>query len=58
MLLRMPPGSRPVAILCLGPVDEFYSRPMLETEAWCTRADLSALVFDDHWRIDGRADAD
>lgn len=58
VLLGMPPGSRPVAILCLGHVDEFYPRPMLETEAWCARADLSTLVFDDHWRIDGRADAD
>src|SRR5271170_4760667 len=29
-LLRMPEGSRPVAVLCLGHVREFYPRPMLE----------------------------
>jgi 5,6-dimethylbenzimidazole synthase len=63
-LLRMPPGSRPVAILCLGRVDEFYPRPMLETAQWRARADLSSLVFDDRWPIEddacpqGNADTD
>lgn len=57
-LLRMPPGSRPVAILCLGRVDEFYPRPMLETQQWRARADLASLVFEDHWPMvgDGRCD--
>jgi 5,6-dimethylbenzimidazole synthase len=60
----MPPGSRPVAILCLGRVDEFYPRPMLETAQWRARADLSSLVFDDRWPIEddacpqGNADTD
>ena len=57
-LLRMPPGSRPVAILCLGHVDEFYPRPMLETQGWCARADLSTLVFDNYWCVDRSAEAD
>lgn len=48
-LLRMPPGSRPVAILCLGHVDGFYPQPMLETQGWRAREDLSMLVFDDQW---------
>ena len=52
-LLRMPQGSRPVAILCLGRVDEFYPRPMLETQKWHERADLSRLVFDNYWSADG-----
>jgi 5,6-dimethylbenzimidazole synthase len=39
-----------VAILCLGRVDAFYPRPMLETEKWRDRADLADLVFDDYWR--------
>lgn len=52
-LLRMPQGSRPVAILCLGRVEAFYSRPMLETQKWRERADLSRLVFDDFWSADG-----
>lgn len=57
-LLRMPQGSRPVAILCLGRVEAFYPQPMLETQKWRERADLSKLVFDDHWCVDGSADVD
>lgn len=48
-LLRMPVGSRPVAVLCLGHVDAFYPRPMLEAEGWAQRADLRSLVFIDYW---------
>jgi 5,6-dimethylbenzimidazole synthase len=43
-LLRMPPGSRPVAILCLGFVPEFYRRPMLEETDWARRVDLRERV--------------
>ena len=48
-LLRMPPGSRPVAILCLGYVPEFYRRPMLEETHWAQRADWRDLVKTDYW---------
>jgi len=48
-LLRMPEGSQPVAVLCLGQVDEFYPRPMLEIEGWAQRADLNTMVFTDYW---------
>ena len=48
-LLRMPEGSRPVAVLCLGHVREFYPRPMLEMERWAHRAELEKLVFTDYW---------
>jgi len=48
-LLRMPEGSRPVAILCLGYVPEFYRRPMLEESGWAQRADLQELVKIDYW---------
>ena len=48
-LLRMPEGSRPVAILCLGYVPEFYRRPMLEDSGWAQRADLRELVKIDYW---------
>ena len=43
-LLGMPAGSRPVAILCLGHVPEFYQRPMLEETHWAQRVDLASLV--------------
>jgi 5,6-dimethylbenzimidazole synthase len=48
-LLRMPQGSRPVAILCLGYVPRFYERPMLEEANWARRADWKDLVKVDHW---------
>ena len=48
-LLKMPPGSKPVAILCLGPVDTFYSAPMLEQEGWRQGRPLHELVFHNEW---------
>ena len=48
-LLGMPEGSQPIAILCLGPVDAFYEQPMLQAEKWASRADLTAVVFEDMW---------
>jgi 5,6-dimethylbenzimidazole synthase len=56
-LLQMPPGSCPVAILCLGRVDAFYPGPMLESQQWRTRADLASLVFHDRWGNDVDASA-
>jgi 5,6-dimethylbenzimidazole synthase len=48
-LMKMPAGSRPVAILCLGYVPAFYPRPMLEDLNWAKRSDLKTLVHIDHW---------
>ena len=48
-LLAMPEGSRPVAILCLGPVDSFYDQPMLQAEKWACRTPLADMVFEDTW---------
>jgi 5,6-dimethylbenzimidazole synthase len=49
LLLKMPPGSRPIAVLCLGRVPAFYERPMLEETQWAHRHDLSAMVHTDYW---------
>jgi 5,6-dimethylbenzimidazole synthase len=43
-LLKLPAGSRPVAVLCLGHVPEFYRKPMLEETHWAQRLDLRTLV--------------
>jgi 5,6-dimethylbenzimidazole synthase len=48
-LLRMPPGSRPIAVLCLGYVPAFYPRPMLEELDWARRFDLKTLIKNDYW---------
>ena len=48
-LLGMPSGARPVAVLCLGPVERFYEKPMLEQEGWAQRQPLSELVSENSW---------
>lgn len=48
-LLGMPSGARPVAVLCLGPVERFYEKPMLEQEGWAQRQPLSELVSENGW---------
>jgi 5,6-dimethylbenzimidazole synthase len=48
-LLGLPEGAEPIALLCLGPVHDFYEEPMLQRERWARREPLSALVFDDRW---------
>lgn len=51
-LLSMPGEARPIAVLCLGHVDAFYDRPMLEQEHWAERLPLEALVGTDAWPAD------
>lgn len=48
-LLHMPPGSKPMAILCLGPVTAFYSEPMLVQEGWAKPRPLAELLYTDRW---------
>ncbi len=47
--LNMPEDSHPLAILCLGHVNEFYDKPMLEQEQWAARKDLKDLLFENTW---------
>lgn len=49
-LLAMLAGARPVAILCIGRVEEFYPKPMLELEGWDTRRPLDEVWCVDRWR--------
>jgi 5,6-dimethylbenzimidazole synthase len=48
-LLNMPEDSQPFAVLCLGHVDKFYDKPMLEQEQWADRKDLKDLLFENVW---------
>ena len=48
-LLQMPEGSRPIAMLCLGPVHAFYDQPMLQAENWAHRTALADMLFEDRW---------
>ncbi len=45
-LMHLPPGIRPVAWLCVGPVHEFQETPDLERFGWRDRRPLSEAV---HW---------
>lgn len=48
-LLDLPLGAKPMALLCLGPVREFYPRPMLEQLNWRQGRPLHELLMQDHW---------
>ena len=56
LLLGMPAGAKPIAILCLGHVEAFYPKPMLELEGWAVRRSLHDLVYENTWR-DGTNEA-
>ena len=49
-LLACPTGAKPIALLCLGPVHEFYSRPMLEELDWRQGKALSSVLAEDRWQ--------
>ncbi|WP_160286197.1 5,6-dimethylbenzimidazole synthase [Pseudomonas knackmussii] len=48
-LLGLPEGSEAVAVLCLGPVREFYPAPMLALEGWRQPRPLQDLLYENHW---------
>ncbi len=48
-LIDLPQGAKPMALLCLGPVREFYPRPMLEQLNWRQGRPLHELLMQDRW---------
>lgn len=48
-LLHCPSDALPIALLCLGPVESFYTRPMLEQEHWRQGKPLTTMLFKNHW---------
>jgi len=49
-LLHCPDDALPIALLCIGPVKEFYEEPMLQQEHWRQARPLSEFIFTDHWQ--------
>lgn len=50
--LRIPSGEqggKPIAILCIGHVEEFYKKPMLEQENWRHPLPKEQTVFFNQW---------
>ncbi|WP_214509584.1 5,6-dimethylbenzimidazole synthase [Pseudomonas brassicacearum] len=50
-LLGLPAGAKPLAILCLGPVEGFYPAPMLALEGWAQPRPLHELLYENHWGV-------
>ena len=50
-LLGLPAGAKPLAVLCLGPVKEFYPAPMLVLEGWAQTRPLSELLYENYWGV-------
>ncbi|WP_459206335.1 5,6-dimethylbenzimidazole synthase [Pseudomonas sp. MLB6B] len=48
-LLGLPAGAKAVAVLCLGPVTEFYPAPMLVQERWAEARPLEDMLYENHW---------
>lgn len=48
-LLAMPEGAKPLAVLCLGPVEAFYPAPMLVLEEWAEEKPLEQMIFENRW---------
>lgn len=51
-LLKIPVGSEPIAIICLGHVHEFYPEPMLQLEGWRQADTLESCLMENYWRDD------
>jgi 5,6-dimethylbenzimidazole synthase len=48
-LLGFPPDVRPIAVVCLGHVEKFYSAPMLILERWREPRPLVDLLYENGW---------
>lgn len=49
--LHCPDGAKPIALLCLGPVKEFYDKPMLEKEGWRQRESMDDILAENHYPL-------
>ena len=50
-LLGLPAGAKPLAVLCLGPVEAFYPVPMLVLEGWAQERPLNELLYENYWGV-------
>lgn len=48
-LCALPDGAHPIAILCIGHVDGFDDRPLLERSGWREREALAGLIGENRW---------
>lgn len=48
-LLEIPPGAKPIAILCLGMAESFPEQPLLEQQGWGQRLEQEQWLFENRW---------
>jgi len=48
-VLSLPANTKPIAVLCLGPVAAFYNAPMLQQEDWREPRPLCELIHENRW---------
>lgn len=48
-ILKIPPEIVVVAYLCVGLVDQLFTRPELEARRWAARLPLEQLVYNEQW---------
>ncbi|MZH03643.1 MAG: 5,6-dimethylbenzimidazole synthase [Nitrospinae bacterium] len=48
--LDIPDHIQPVAYLCVGHTESFYSKPMLETAGWGQRLPVEKMIYYNKWR--------
>lgn len=48
-LLHMPPGAKPIAVLCIGQAEAFPEQPLLETLGWGRRLSEEEILFENRW---------
>ncbi|WP_435638604.1 5,6-dimethylbenzimidazole synthase [Carnimonas bestiolae] len=49
VLLNAPDDAEPIAVLCLGHVERFNERPLLETAGWDSPRERSDVLMTDQW---------
>ena len=49
-LLNMPEDGRPIAILCIGHVEQFYEKPMLIEKNWAQATEVESFLFENTWQ--------
>ena len=47
--VHLPPGARPVALICLGRVPAFYDQPLLVQADWAPTLAPDAVMFENTW---------
>jgi len=50
-LLQCPDDAKPIALLCLGPVNAFYDKPMLESEGWRNRENMDVVLGENQYPV-------